>query len=550
LRVALAQIAPIVGAFEKNLGFIAHAYERACQAGARLVLTPELGICGYPPHDLVERPEIFEKNAETLVALAKLTLGKKCALVVGHVVPNPDKVGRSAQNVVSVLENGKEVFRQAKTLLPTYDVFDEARYFEPARDIHLWDCDGIKVAFAVCEDLWASDPAQERSLYRKDPVTCYAEAGAAIVFSVSASPYEMGKRERRESIHSGVAQRLGVPLVYVNQFGATDEILFDGGSFAVDAKGKLQGRLPMFQESFAVLEVDVGAIQWVEPLGCGGEADAEIATLHRALVTGVREYFARTNCQKALVGLSGGIDSAVVATLAVQALGAKNVKGVAMPSLISSAHSREDAEALAKNLGIGLEMRPIKFLFSVAARELGTPRVLSELAQENLQARLRGLILMTLSNNENALVLTTGNKSEIAMGYCTLYGDMVGALAPIGDLLKTQVYELARYINQAGKGVIPERSITKAPSAELRPNQTDQDSLPPYDQLDPLIVDYLEKRLSCVELVKKHGAWARETLSRLEGAEFKRLQAAPVLKVSRKAFGVGRRVPVAKTWHY
>lgn len=563
MKIAIAQIDPWVGAFAGNVKKIAESYERACQAGARLLITPELSIAGYPPHDLVERPEMFERNEKALAELAALTKGqKKCALAVGHVARNPSVKGRAAQNVVSVLEGGKEVFRQAKTLLPTYDVFDEARYFEPASEIGVWECDGKRVAFAVCEDLWGNDPAFGRQLYGHDPIEDYRKKKLDLLISISSSPYEFGKRDRRESLHCEVVKSLGIPFVYVNQVGATDEILFDGGSFAADAKGKVTGRLPFFSTAFGLY--DSASSKWLEPSEKEREdaPPSDIEVLSRALVAGIREYFARTGFKRAIMGLSGGIDSAVVAVLASRAIGAQNILGLAMPSQYSSGHSLEDAEQLSARMGIPFEVRPIKFIFSTFNRDLSERRgELAPLAQENLQSRLRGNILMTLSNHYNALVLTTGNKSELAVGYCTQYGDMVGAIAPIGDLFKTRVYELARHINatwRAADGLppIPERSIEKAPSAELRPNQTDQDTLPPYEALDALLEDYLERSVPVAELVKKFGKakgvkgpeWVTEILRKIEINEYKRRQGAPVLKVSHKAFGIGRRIPIAKVW--
>jgi NAD+ synthase (glutamine-hydrolysing) len=555
LKTAIAQIDPVVGAFEANVRKIREAYAAACAAGARVLLTPELGVCGYPPHDLIDRPEIFERNERAVDELAAATKGQSCALAVGHVARNPSERGRAAQNVASVLEGGKRVFSQAKTLLPTYDVFDEARYFEPAAKVDAWLCDGVPIALSICEDLWANDPAFGRKLYGVDPVERYRELGVKAVFSLSSSPYVFGKQRHREELHGEVARKLGVPLVYVNQVGATDEILFDGGSFALNSMGALVGRLPVFRTAFGVLDVRSDA-SWLTP-GLDGREDgepSEMDWLCRGLVTGIREYFVRTGFKTAVIGLSGGIDSAVVAVLAAQALGPERVLAVAMPSQYSSGHSMEDAESLAKSLGIHFEARPIKFLFAAASRELAEKRgTLAPVALENLQSRMRGMFLMTLANHYSALVLTTGNKSELATGYCTLYGDMVGALAPIGDVLKTQVYALARHMNLIWGNPIPERSLTKPPSAELKPNQTDQDTLPPYDDLDALLADYIERGASVADLEAAHGkrgkaGWVRDVLRRLEINEYKRRQAAPVLKISTKAFGIGRRIPIAKIW--
>ena len=552
MKITLAQLNPVVGAFEENVKKIKDAYEIACRDQARLLLTPELVLCGYPHYDWIERPEFLEQNLKALDDVLQLTHQNRCAIALGHVQPWESTRGKPAQNVVSLLENGQVVFRQAKSLLPTYDVFDEERYFEPSHAIQGFDLGGVRTAFAICEDLWGEDRSlSSRQHYSRDPLSQYEALGTQCLFSLSASPYEWGKRERRENVHQEVVKRLGVPLVYVNQVGATDEVLFDGSSFCMDAQGQLLARLPAFESCVRTVTLSSAS--------SAGIADPDAwSVLTQGLIVGIRDYFHRTGFKKAIVGLSGGIDSAVVAVLAVQALGAQNVLGVAMPSQYSSSHSLEDAESLAKNLQIPFQVKPIKFLNSTAMRELGELRggVLSAVALENLQSRLRGMILMTLSNHDSALVLTTGNKSEIAMGYCTLYGDMNGALGPIGDLYKTQVYDLARHLNQVLGGVIPERTLTKAPSAELRPNQTDQDSLPPYEVLDSFLKKFIEKNLSIEDLQLQFSGLLPEQgrnsvldlVHRFHVNEYKRKQAPPLLRVSSKAFGLGRRVPIAKKW--
>ena len=552
MKIALAQISPKVGAFEENVQKIREEYRRACNQQARLFITSEMSLCGYPPLDLMERPEMMEKTEKALSELMDLTRNQSCALAVGHIDRSPFDSGRPFQNVVTVLEKGKIVFRQAKTLLPTYDVFDEMRYFEPARESQVWVCDGIRIGIAICEDLWIDSQLLGKPLYPKTFIEKLSQLKPDLLVSVSASPYEWAKYERREAIHRGHAAQLKIPLICVNQVGATDEILFDGGSFVVDSKGNQIGRLPFFKPSFGIVEfVPGGVVQWSTPEVGQREDQAplEIEILFRALVTGMREYFAKTGFKKAILGLSGGIDSAVVAVLATHALGAKNVLGIAMPSQYSSSHSLEDAEKLAQTLGMPFEVRPIKFLFSMASRGIAEGRgTLAPVALENLQSRIRGLTLMTLSNHDAALVLAPGNKSEFATGYCTLYGDMNGALAPLGDVYKTRVYELAEYINKAYRKLIPERTLTKPPSAELRPDQTDQDSLPPYDELDEILFLYLEQGVSVAALEEKGLVRAREIVHRVEMNEYKRRQAAPILKVSQKAFGLGRRIPIAKTW--
>jgi len=559
VKVAIAQISPVVGDFTGNTAQIRDAYQKAIDQGADLLLTPELGVCGYPPHDLVERPEIYDRCAEAIRELSRLTAGRSCALLVGSIIRSPESVGRPGQNAVHVLQDGREVFRQAKSLLPTYDIFDEARYFEPASKIEAWaHPSGARVGIAICEDLWAEDSIRfgdGKRLYARNPIEELRDQKVDLVVSISASPYEFGKRERRESIHQAIAKSLGVPLAYVNQVGANDEILFDGGSFVSTEKGVLAARLPVFAEGFSVVSLDQGGA----PLQVAASLE-EIEVLRQGLVRGIRDYFERTGFRSAVIGLSGGIDSALVAVLAAEALGPANVLGVAMPSQYSSSSSLADAEALARNLGIRLQVQPIKFPFATLAREFSSAvgGEVAPLALENLQSRLRGVILMTLSNHHGALVLTTGNKSEMATGYCTLYGDMCGALAPIGDLFKTRVYELSRHINdryvkQGRPAPIPESSLIKAPSAELRPDQTDQDTLPPYADLDEVLARYLEGGESVERLEKdldsrvKPG-WVRDILKLVERQEFKRRQAAPVLKVSPKAFGLGRRMPIAKRW--
>jgi NAD+ synthase (glutamine-hydrolysing) len=565
MKIAIAQMDPLVGAFSANLEKIKKAYERACKDEARLLLTPELSLCGYSPLDLIERPEVFERNEEALEELLACTRGQKTAMVVGHIARSPLPEGHAAENCVSVLENGKVVFKQVKTLLPSYDIFDEQRYFEPSQSVKPWICDGVKIAIAICEDLWSDFSLQGHPLYlgSRSPLEVYRRAKVQLVVSISASPYEWRKSERRERTHSEIVRTLGVPLVYVNQMGATDDILFDGGSFAIAADGTLAGRLPFFQVAYGVVEVDLkvppdpqqtGSVKF---LGSASDREDQRPSLVemgvRAGVTGIREYFHRTGFKKAVLGLSGGLDSAVVAALAVEALGAQNVLGVAMPSQFSSSHSLEDAEALAHQLGMQFEVRPIKFLYATAKRELSEGRgELTSVALENLQSRLRGMILMTLSNHDGSLVLATGNKSELAMGYCTLYGDMAGAVAPIGDLFKTRVYEMAREINRLWNNVIPLRTLQKAPSAELRPGQVDQDSLPPYAELDLFLELYIEAGMSLRELRSRFreypDGWVDDLLNRFEMNEYKRRQAPPIFRMSPKAFGLGRRVPLAKKW--
>ncbi len=541
MRIAFAQMNPVVGDFEFNLKLIEDAYVQAVSQKADLLITPELSVCGYPPHDLLLRPEMLVRNRAALERLAQVTAGQPCALAVGHV----DSSDGGTTNKVTVLSDGKSVFSQAKRLLPTYDVFDEHRYFAPGGEPQVWEYEGLRIAFAICEDLWKAEKA----------IQSYSSLNADLLVSLSASPYEWGKRKDREAIHGQLAGELKCPLLYVNQVGSNDEILFDGGSFISNPGEDGVSRLPLFEESFGMVEWQNKKLHWLAPEVDKREDEApeEIEVLSRGLVLGIRDYFRKTGFKKAVLGLSGGIDSALVATLCVRALGAKNVTGILMSSQYSSAHSFEDAEVLAKRLGMPYEIRPIKFLFSTMKREWSEGRgELSDLAQENLQARIRGTLLMTIANHENALVMTTGNKSELAVGYCTLYGDMVGAIDPIGDLFKTRVYELSRWVNENWDAPIPERSIEKAPSAELKLDQKDTDSLPDYDKLDPVLGDYVEGLMGIQKLLEKYpseASWIPGVLSKVEQNEYKRRQSAIVLKVSSRAFGVGRRVPVAKKWN-
>ena len=501
---------------------------------------------------------MFARNEQILNDLAQLTAGKKCALAVGHIAANPNGMGRAAQNCVTVLESGQRVFKQAKTLLPAYDIFDELRYFEPAEEVRIWPFEGRKIAVAICEDLWAEDRVAGRLRYNQSPVQAYAAAQADVILSLSSSPYEMGKSHRREDLHRKIAQELNAAIVYVNQTGASDEVLFDGGSFVLDNKGKKIGQMPFFKKSLGLVDLtnhqfEIAESKTTEYQTLPKEIDSnDWDILARGLITGIREYFTRTGFTKAILGLSGGLDSAVVATLACQALGPKNVLGVAMPSQYSSQHSLADAERLAYNLRMRFEVHPIKFLFATASRELAEGRgTLEPIALENLQSRLRGLTLMTLANHESSLALSCGNKSEIAMGYCTLYGDTIGALSAIGDVYKTQVYTLANYLNQALGNVIPQSTLTKSPSAELKPGQVDQDSLPPYDLLDPILREYIEECQPVETIVATHIAKVprvREFLAKIERNEFKRRQSPFILKVSPRAFGTGRRIPIAQRW--
>ncbi len=541
MRVAIAQINPVIGDFEGNTEKILSFIDRADNQSERpeLVIFPELSICGYPPMDLLDQEAFVEKNLKSLRYIQQHA-PRGIGVVLGHVDRNKSHAGKKLMNVVSVISDGKILHRQAKTLLPTYDVFDEARYFEPARKREPFTWKGKRIGIAICEDIWWETEPSAAVRYPIDPVEELLDGGASLLIVPSASPYYSGKLQTRFKLLSDIGKSSGVGVVYVNMTGGNDSLIFDGQSLVTSSSGRLVFKAAAFAEELSV--VDTGKDGEV---GLDGERYEE---LEGALVLGIRDYLEKTGFQRVHFGLSGGIDSALVATLAVKALGTRRVKAFALPSRYSSIESVEDAKTLAGNLGIELEVLPIEDVFKSYLDTLkrvfrGTE---PDITEENLQARIRGTLLMAYSNKFNSLLLATGNKSELATGYCTLYGDMAGALAVIGDLLKTEVYEMARYINRNGE-VIPESILTKPPSAELKPDQKDQDTLPPYEILDKIIDLYIVHNKSEEEIESE--GFERELVGRVIGmirrAEYKRRQAPPVLKVSPRAFGTGRRIPIA-----
>jgi NAD+ synthase (glutamine-hydrolysing) len=567
VRIALAQINPTVGDFSGNLRKIAEFVEQAAAQGAALVMFPELATCGYPPADLLEKESFVRRAEETLAAVAELTRGvDRPAVLCGSPMRCDSASGKHVRNVAALMEDGEIRFVQQKMLLPFYDVFDEQRYFDPARHQSLTLVKGQAVAITICEDAWNDKMFWPRQLYPVDPIEELMRqwavlpqplSGHRLILNISASPFWHGKLEVRQRMIGALAKRHGATIVMVNQVGANDSLIFDGGSFAVGSDGEVFAQGRCFAEDMLVIETEseiaaVGGDTSSEELlgnedgvGCGDRTEQT----WNALVLGTRDYLRKCGFKKAIVGLSGGIDSALVAAIAVEALGAENVQGVGMPSEFLSEGSVSDAEALAKNLGIKFSVLPVREIYDtftgVLAKDFaGTP---FGLAEENLQPRIRGTLLMALSNKSGALVLTTGNKSEMAVGYCTLYGDMVGALAVIGDVYKTEVYALSRYANRTRR-IIPEDTLTKPPSAELRPGQKDTDSLPPYEVLDPILRAYVEDYCSAEEIASTQGVDAtlvRSVIKLVERSEYKRQQAAPVLKVSKKSFGMGRRFPIA-----
>ncbi len=554
MKIALAQINPTVGDFAGNTKKILEYAFRGGKQGARIVVFPELAVCGYPPADLLEKAVFAARADAAIEEIAAWTGGAgRPAILCGTVMAATSAVGKHVRNMAALLSGGAVKFMQQKMLLPYYDVFDEQRYFEPALEQALTCVDGEPVAITICEDAWNDKGFWPRRRYSADPVEALmlewekqpAELAARqrIILNISASPYWQGKPEVRQSMLAALARRHGAFVAMANQVGGNDSLVFDGSSLAIRPDGAVVARAASFAEDLVVFDTADRADV------AGDLALDDVAATWQALALGTRDYVRKCGFSNALVGLSGGIDSALVAAIAVEALGAENVVGVGMPSEYSSLGSIEDARRVAKNLGVRFELLPIHDVFAQYQNALkplfaGTP---FGLAEENLQSRIRGALLMALSNKFGALVLTTGNKSEMSTGYCTLYGDMVGALAVIGDVMKTRVYALSRYANRE-REVIPRETLEKAPSAELRPEQRDTDSLPPYEVLDPILEAYVERYCPAEQIAAEQGidvGLVRSVIQLVERSEYKRQQAAPVLKVTRKSFGMGRRFPIA-----
>jgi NAD+ synthase/NAD+ synthase (glutamine-hydrolysing) len=547
MRIALAQINTTVGDLPGNAQRVLQVSRRAAQGGADLAVFPELTLNGYPPRDLVEKPTFLDRTEHTLQRLANETKGLPCAVVCGYVGRSDAASGKRAVNNAAVLRGGEIIFRQTKMLLPTYDVFDEARYFMPGQRQTPWNLDGRTIALTICEDAWNDKQYWERRLYQRDPVEELISAGGDVLVSINASPYHMDKRRLRREIFASTAQRYNVPVVYVNQVGGNDSLVFDGSSFAMDARGNVIASAKSFDEDLVFCEIDAGAGDRNDSLA------EECEAVYEALVLGTRDYIRKCGFRRVLLGLSGGIDSSLTAVIAVDAVGRENVFGVSMPGPYSSDHSLSDARAMAETLGIGYDVVPItpaydSFLSVLDPVFAGAPR---DVTEENIQARIRGVILMALSNKWGAMVLTTGNKSELAVGYCTLYGDMCGGLAVISDVPKTLVYELSRVANHRHPGAIPENVFVKPPSAELRPDQKDTDSLPDYDTLDRVLRAYVEEFRSPQHIsdsLKLPQELVSGIINKVDRNEYKRQQAAPGLKVTTKAFGIGRRFPIAQKY--
>ncbi|HEX4784131.1 MAG TPA: NAD+ synthase [Candidatus Sulfotelmatobacter sp.] len=541
MKIALGQINPTVGDFSGNAAKIIDFSRQAQAGGAGMILFPELSVCGYPPRDLVERSSFVARNRDSAEKIAAETRG--IAVICGLVTRAPVDAGRAAMNSAALLVDGKIAFIQSKMLLPTYDVFDEMRNFAAAKSQELFPFCGNRMALTICEDAWNDKQFWPHRLYSVDPVESLIRAGGNFVLNISASPFWIGKRELRRDMLACIARQHKVPVVLVNQVGGNDSLVFDGSSLVLNREGQVIAQGRSFEEDLIYFDSSDLTGEMHE------QTAGEEASVYSALVLGTRDYMRKCGFQKAIIALSGGIDSALTAVVAAEAVGPENVIGVGMPGPYSSQGSIDDARGLAKNLGIRFELLSINPAYEAYRSTLkevfkGTKE---DVTEENIQSRARGTLLMALSNKFGAIVLSTGNKSELGVGYCTLYGDMVGGLAVISDVPKTLVYRLSQYVNSR-RSVIPQATLEKPPSAELRPNQKDSDSLPPYEVLDAVLEDYVEDSHSAERIAEDRGfdiELVRRVIRMVDRAEYKRQQAAPGLKISPKAFGYGRRLPIA-----
>ena len=542
MKIALAQINTTVGDFEGNVSKILQYARMALDRKADLVIFPEMAVCGYPPRDLVERQDFIERSEAELSRLSHLL--PEIPALIGYVRASRVQTGKPVSNAAAIVYRGKILLDYVKILLPFYDVFDESRYFEPGSAIGIFDLEGVRIGVTICEDIWNDKNFWRKRLYSRDPVEEIKQAGARVLLNIASSPYNMEKIQFRYDMLRTIAVEQKIPVAYVNHVGGNDQLVLDGSSLAFASGGGLIARAKSFEEDLVVFDT------------AGTAADihqapaSEIEAVYKALLLGTRDYMRKCGFKEAIVGLSGGIDSAVVATLAADALGPENVHAIAMPGPYSSPASLTDAEELAKRLAIDFRVIPISSIYENYLQTLAPSFKgrTADVTEENIQARIRGNILMALSNKLGAMVLSTGNKSELAVGYCTLYGDMAGGLSVIADLPKTTVYELARFLNRA-KERIPRSCLEKAPSAELRANQTDQDTLPPYETLDVILKSIIEERLCAKDIATKYKidlSLVEDVMRRVTRAEYKRQQAAPALKVTAKAFGMGRRYPIAQ----
>ena len=545
MRIALGQINTTVGDMAGNIEKMVDFARQVSAQGAQLILFPELSVCGYPPRDLVQDTGFAKANRKALLDLAK-RLPQGLTAVAGYVGYSKRSAGKPFTNSAAVLQDGKIIYEQAKILLPTYDVFDEQRNFEPGTKPRIFRLAGHRLGLTICEDCWNDKSFWKHQLYSRDPIKEIVRGNPDVLINISSSPYAFGKRAFRLKMLQTIARRHRVPVVFVNSVGGNDSLVFDGSSLGLDARGKVQARAKSFEEDLVFFDTSQQRKDLLpQPV-------EEIESLFQALVLGTHDYCRKCGFKKVVIGLSGGIDSALTGVIAAHALGPKNVVGVAMPGPFSSEGSLQDARRLAQNLGIHFEVVPITDVYNQFTNALHPifANLSTDVTEENLQARARGTILMAISNKLKALVLSTGNKSELAVGYCTLYGDMAGGLAVIADIYKTMVYEISRWVNRS-REVIPPSCIEKPPSAELRPNQTDQDSLPPYDVLDQILKDFVEDSATPTNIARKRKLplfLVQEIVSRVSRNEYKRQQAAPNLKVTTKAFGMGRVFPIAQ-WY-
>ncbi len=535
MKIALAQLNYHVGNFEANTSKIISAIQKAEQEKADLIVFSELAICGYPPRDFLEFEEFIAECEKNIRLIAQHC--HKVAAIVGAPTRNNNQRGKKLYNSAYFLHEGKVADVFHKTLLPNYDIFDEYRYFEPNRNFHLLDFKGEKIALSICEDLWNIT----EQLYEIDPMEELAKLKPSLIVNIAASPFNYNQEKDRKKVLHASFQKYQLPIVYCNHVGAQTELIFDGGSIFINAKGEIQNELKYFSEDFDVVDTTVLSAQKTQV------EKSKTALIHDALISGIKDYFSKLGFKKALVGLSGGIDSAVVFAMAAEALGSENVMGVLMPSQFSSDHSISDARKLAANLNAEQHLIEIEPLFSAFSEQLAPlfQNLPFNLAEENLQARIRGTLLMAVSNKFGHILLNTTNKSEASVGYGTLYGDMNGGLSILGDLYKLEVYDLARYINR-DKEIIPLNSIEKAPSAELRPGQKDSDSLPEYDVLDQILYQYIELRKGPNNIITQgfDSATVKRVLKMVNSTEYKRQQTPPILRISQKAFGMGRRMPI------
>ena len=546
MKIALGQINPTVGDFSRNAAKHIEFSRRAQAGGADLILFPELSVCGYPPRDLVERSSFLARNHEVVEQIAASTRG--ISVICGLVTPAESETGKSVMNSAALLQEGKIVFVQSKMLLPTYDVFDEMRNFAPAKSQKVFSLCGNQVALTICEDAWNDKLFWPKRLYTVDPIEGLIRAGGSVVLNISASPFWIGKRDLRRDMLASIARHHKIPVAMVNQIGGNDSLIFDGSSIVLNAEGKVIAQGKSFEEDLLYFDSN-NLTGDLHP-----QIEGEDASVYGALVLGTRDYMRKCGFKKAIIGLSGGIDSALTAVIAADAVGAENVIGIGMPGPYSSQGSIDDARQLASNLGIRFELLSINCAYEAYKGILKDVFAgqKEDVTEENIQSRARGTLLMALSNKFGAIVLSTGNKSELGVGYCTLYGDMVGGLAVISDVPKTMVYRLSHYVNGTSvngrREVIPRATLEKPPSAELRPDQKDSDSLPPYEVLDAVLEDYVEDAHSAEQIASDRGfdiELVRRVVRMVDRAEYKRQQAAPGIKISSKAFGYGRRFPIA-----